>query len=225
MGLRLGKPRRQPLKRNRSDGSGGQLLARGLFAAALFLLLQAVASFAASPPSAREIFALLPPSIFENTPAGLDETGKQALLQQGYSQYWEISGETDDVLVIADLPFRERAVALRLFRNDEDGSTQVAIGTLGDPVCTVELWQLEDSGRLYPVDTPPEPSIGEFFSARRKPPPAQQNSVMICLGLGGLWAKPVFWNEYGIVEPATDREISYQWNGRDFEKVIKQREK
>ncbi|MBD5553515.1 MAG: hypothetical protein HDQ44_04170, partial [Desulfovibrio sp.] len=156
-------------------------------------------------PTARHVFALLPLSIFENTTTGLDETGRQALLQQGSSQSWEIAGETQDVLVLAELPFRERAVAVRLFRNEEDASTEVAIGTLGEPVCTVELWHLEGSGRLYPVDTPPEPSIGEFFSKKRKPPLSQQNSVLICLGLGGLWARPVFWSEYGIHEPVVDR--------------------
>lgn len=170
--------------------------------------------------TARGMFAMLPPSIFENTPAGLDEAGKQSLLHTGRSEFWEIAGETPDILVFSELPFRERAVGLRLFRNDVDGSTEVAIGTLGEPVCTVEIWRLDTSGRLVPVDTPPEPAIGEFFNGKRRSLKGQQNSVLICLGLGGLWAKPVLWKSHQPVEPEVDNEISFQWTGNGFEKIV-----
>lgn len=182
--------------------------------------LTAIANAEDNGPTARGIFAMLPTSLFESTPSGLDETGRQALLRTGHSQSWEIAGETHDIMVFAELPFRERAVALRFFHNPKQGGGLVAIGTLGDPVCTVELWNLDSAGRIIPVETPVEPGIGEFFSKKRRPPLGQQNSVLICLGLGGLWAKPVFWNEYGISEPKVDNEISYQWNGEGLEKVI-----
>lgn len=192
----------------------------------IWIIMCAVSALAAiaaraedNGPTARGIFAMLPPSIFENTRAGLDETDKQALLHTGYSQYWEIAGETSDILVFAELPFRERTVALRLFRNEEDGSTDVAVGTLGETICAIELWRLDVSGRLVPVDTPPEPAIEEFFISERTPPKSRQNSVLICLGLGGLWAKPVFWNKYGVTAPDVDNEISFQWIGNRFEKV------
>ena len=190
-------------------------------AIALLALLALPAAAEDNGPTARGVFAILPPTLFENTPAGLDETGRQALLRIGHSQYWEIASETPDVLVFAELPFRERAVALRVFHNTAEGGALVAIGTLGDPVCTLELWNLDSAGRLTPVETPVEPGIGEFFSGKRKPPLEQQNSVLICLGLGGLWAKPVFWNEYGITEPRVDNEISFQWNGERLEKVAR----
>lgn len=176
-------------------------------------------------PTARGMFALLPPSIFENTPTGLDETGKQALLLQGASQFWEIAGETPDVLVFAELPFRERSVALRVFRNEKDGGAEIAVGTLGDPVCTVELWRLDASGRITPVDAPSEPALAEFFNKRHKPPKSQQTAVLICLGLGGLWAKPVFWTRDGIKVPDVDNEISFQWTGSRFEKAVRTKEK
>lgn len=190
-------------------------------AAALFVLavLEDLAVAEDSGPTARGVFAQLPTTIFENTPAGLDEAGKQALLRTGRSTYWEIAGETPDIMVFAELPFQERAVALRLFPNEVEGGALAAIGTLGDPICTVELWNLDSAGRITPVDTPIEPAIGEFFSRRRQPPLEQQNSVLICLGLGGLWAKPVFWSEYGVTEPRVDNEISFLWRGNHLEKV------
>lgn len=199
-------------------------LARGAigFAAFLWLASSAICEEIANP-TARGVFSELPPTIFENTPGGLDETGKQALLQTGSSQYWEIEGETPDILVITELPFKERAVAVRLFRNYLDGSVEIVVGTLGDPVCSLEIWRLDASGRLVPVEAPQEPEIGEFF--KRKPRKGQQSSVRICLGLGGLWAKPVFWNQYGVVEPEVDNEISYQWNGSEFRKVTVARRK
>lgn len=86
----------------------------------IVLLLAALsdsAQAAESEVTARSIFALLPESIFENTPEGLSPQEKQKLLSAGHSEFWEIAGETDDVLVFASMPFRDTAVALRLFRN------------------------------------------------------------------------------------------------------------
>lgn len=168
-------------------------------------------------PTARGMFALLPPSIFENTAEGLSEEAKQDLLKEGRSEFWEIVGETADVLVLAERTFHDRAVALRLFRNHEDGSTDVAVGTLGEPICTVELWRIDASGRIVPVDTPVEPKIGEFFRKRQRR--SSGYSVLICLGMGGLGARPVIWDKGGFVNPDTDYEISFQWNGKGFEKV------
>lgn len=36
--------------------------------------------------------------------------GKQKLLSAGHSEFWEIAGETEDVLVFASMPFRDTAV-------------------------------------------------------------------------------------------------------------------
>ena len=60
--------------------------------------------------TARSVFALLPASIFENTPEGLSAAEKQRLLAEGHAEFWEIAGETEDVLVFASLPFRDAAV-------------------------------------------------------------------------------------------------------------------
>lgn len=170
--------------------------------------------------TARGIFAMLPTSIFENTQEGLSETDKQELLHTGRSEFWEIVGETPDVLVLAERPFHDRSVALRLFRNNVDGSTEVAVGTLGEPICTVELWRLDTAGRLVPSDTPPEPRLNEFFRKKRKRNPGY--SVLVCLGMGGLGARPVLWDRNGFVEPPVDYEISFQWTGSKFEKRVRE---
>ena len=59
----------------------------------------------------------------------LSDAEKQQLLAEGHTEFWEVAGETEDVIVFAALPFRDSAVALRLFRNTADGSVEAAIGT------------------------------------------------------------------------------------------------
>lgn len=170
--------------------------------------------------TARGIFATLPVSIFENTAEGLSEADKQRLLTEGHTEFWEIAGETEDVMVFAALPFRDSAVALRLFRNTADGSTEAAIGTLGVPICTLELWRVDATGRMVPVVTPPEPDIREFLDQGRQLPRDINPTVLICLGLGGLKAEPVFWNSSGMTQVPLAHDVSFQWNGRNFEKQV-----
>ncbi|MDE5878453.1 MAG: hypothetical protein K2G99_00225 [Desulfovibrio sp.] len=193
--------------------------------AALALLVPLLAGEAAraedNGATARGMFTLRPTSIFETTAEGLSESEKQQLLTEGRTEFWEISGETADVLVFASLPFRDRAVGLRLFRNTDDGSTEVAVGTLGEPICTVELWRLDTSGRVVPVDTPPEPDAREFLGKGQKLPGDVMPTVLICLGLGGLKAEPVFWSSKGKVELPLRNEVSYQWTGKGFEKRVR----
>lgn len=170
--------------------------------------------------TARGIFTLLPASIFENTAEGLSDAEKQQLLAEGHTEFWEVAGETEDVIVFAALPFRDSAVALRLFRNTADGSVEAAIGTLGGPICTMELWRVDASGRMVPIDTPPEPDIRDFLDQGQKLPPDINPTVLICLGLGGLKAEPVFWNSSGMAHVPLANEVSFQWNGKAFEKQV-----
>ena len=122
-----------------------------LLLALLLAAFSSPAGAAESDVTARNIFALLPESIFENTPEGLSPQDKQKLLTDGHSEFWEVAGETEDVLVFASLPFRDTAVALRLLRNSADGSVLAAFGTLGGSVCTLELWRVDATGRAVPV--------------------------------------------------------------------------
>lgn len=170
--------------------------------------------------TARHFFALLPTGIFETTAEGLDESQKQELLINGMSDFWELAGETDDVIVFTSLPFRDSGVAVRLFRNEQDGSVLAAIGTLGGEMCTVELWRMDRNGRTIPVDTPQEPAVQEFFARDASLPKDINPSVNICLGRGGLVARPIFWNASGMVHMPLMYDVSYQWDGRHFEKRI-----
>ena len=199
---------------------------RALAVLALLPLLAAGAARAEdNGATARGLFTMLPTSIFETTAEGLSEADKQQLLTEGRTEFWEISGETPDVLVFASLPLRDRAVGLRLFRNTADGSTDVAVGTLGEPICTVELWRQDTSGRIVPIDTPPEPDAREFLGKGQKLPGNVMPTVLICLGLGGLKAEPVFWSRKGKVELPLANEVSYQWTGNGFEKRVSPRER
>lgn len=203
------------------------LLAPLRLMAALTLLVPLAAGYARAEDdgaTARGLFTSLPTSIFETTAEGLSEADKQQLLTEGRTQFWEISGETPDVLVFASLPLRDRAVGLRLFRNTADGSTDVAVGTLGEPICTVELWRQDTSGRIVPIDTPPEPDAREFLGKGQKLPVNVMPTVLICLGLGGLKAEPVFWSSKGKVDVPLANEVSYQWTGKGFEKRVSARQ-
>ena len=75
-----------------------------------------------------------------------------------------------------------------------------------------------------PVDAPQEPPVSEFLARGQQLPPDVQPTVLICLGLGGLQAQPVFWNSRGMTHVALTNDISYQWNGRGFEKQISPRQ-
>ena len=170
--------------------------------------------------TARHFFATLPTGIFETTAEGLDESQKQELLVNGKTDFWELAGETDDVIVFTALPFRDSGVAVRLFRNVQDGSVLAAIGTLGGEMCTVELWRMDRNGRTIPVDTPQEPAVREFFARDAALPRNINPSVSICLGRGGLVARPIFWNASGMVHLPLVYDVSYLWDGRHFQKQV-----
>ena len=174
-----------------------------------------------SARTAREACGARPTSIFENTAEGLEDEDKQQLLEEGQSEFWELAGESRDVIVFRALPFRDSGVALRLFRDADDGSAVAAIGTLGTELCTVELWRVDASGRTVPVDVPQEPDIQEFFAKGQPVPDDVNPSVLICLGMGGLRAHPVFWNKTGMLYLPLANEIGYRWDGHRFQKVVR----
>ena len=170
--------------------------------------------------TARGMFALLPTSLFESTPEGMSEGDKQDILTNGHSENWEIAKETPEELTLLSLPFRDREVSLQVFRNSSDGSYEVAIGTMREPICSLELWRMDISGRIIPIDTPEEPQINEFFARKRKFPPRIKHDIQICIGSSGLIALPIFWNDIGMLPARLDNEIAYKWTGEGFQKKI-----
>lgn len=196
---------------------------RTFYCLLLFVLLScpSPASAQESALTAREAFSALPTSIFENTAEGLEDEDKQRLLEDGQTDFWELAGESRDVIVFRALPFRDSGVALRLFRDSADGSAVAAIGTLGTELCTVELWRVDASGRTVPVDVPQEPEIREFFAEGQPVPDDVNPSVLICLGMGGLRAQPVFWNATGMLYLPLAHDIGYHWDGHRFQKVVR----
>lgn len=170
--------------------------------------------------SAREVFALLPDTIFENTVEGLSEGEKQRLLADGQAEFWQLAEETQDSLLFSALPFHDSAVALRLFHETDENFCLAATGTIGGPLCTLELWRMDNAGRMVPVDGPPEPDIRDFLQAGQVLPRDIQPSTILCLDFDGLKAQPLFWSSSGLVDLPVAREVRYQWNGSAFEKRI-----
>ncbi|MDR3359000.1 MAG: hypothetical protein LBN96_09195 [Desulfovibrio sp.] len=170
--------------------------------------------------SAREVFTLLPDTIFENTVEGLGEREKQRLLADGQAKFWQLAEETKDFLLFSALPFHDSAVALRLFCDADGEFCLAATGTIGGSLCTLELWRMDNAGRIVPVDGPPEPDIRDFLRPGQVLPGGIQPSTVVCLDFDGLKAQPLFWSSAGLVHLPVAREVRYQWNGKAFEKRI-----
>jgi hypothetical protein len=178
------------------------------------------------PISAREVFALLPITIFENTVEGLSEGEKHRLLLDAQAEFWQLAEETEDSLLFSALPFHDSAVALRLFHETGGDFCLAAVGTIGEPLCTLEFWRIDKAGRIVPVDSPAEPNIKDFLDGGQILPRAVQPSVILCLDYDGLKARPLFWSNSGLVDLPVAYDIHYQWNGSGFERrqvVIKDR--
>jgi hypothetical protein len=170
--------------------------------------------------SAREVFTLLPDTIFENTVEGLGEGEKQRLLAEGRAEFWQLAEETEDSLLFSSLPFHDSAVALRLFYGTDGDFCLAAAGTIGGPLCTLELWRVDNAGRIVPADGPPEPDIRDFLQAGQVLPGDIQPSTVVCLDFDGVKAQPLFWSSAGLVDLPVASEVRYQWNGVAFEKRI-----
>lgn len=195
-----------------------------LFRCFFLLSVMALSTLTCAParaddPSAREFFRRLPPTIFENTPEGLSDEEKDELLENGKTAFWEITHETVDALDMLALPFRETAVSVRLFHRGP-GDSLAAVGTRGNPVCTIELWREDRNDRIVPVPTPPEPPVRDFFAADNKPPKDVEPSVLICLGEQGLEAQILFWNASGMAHVPVDNDVRYEWTQGAFEKRV-----
>lgn len=176
----------------------------------------------ASAPShitARALFALLPPSIFENTGEGLSEDEFDTLIEEGRTEYWSISRDSADDLVVSAVSPVESKVVLHLFHND-DGGVVAALGSQSGIVCALELWRYDGTGKIVPMPVPEQPAISDLFLPDHLPAYIDP-TIMMCLERDKIFAKPVLWSAHGIINEPQDFIVHYFWNGREF---IKNRE-
>lgn len=187
---------------------------------AILTLLLGIPAAAATAEefAARDYFRMLPGTIFENTPEGMPEEEKLQLLETGRTEFWELQTEGPDKLELTALPFGESRVELRVFRDgDGKGSALLAIGTTG-PACAIELWRADADGRIVPVDTPDDPPTEDFFASKAKAPRNTQVAVLFCLEDEGLEARPMFWNDSGMLRVPVDFQVRYVWEHGKFAK-------
>lgn len=196
-----------------------------MFVRSLFMLFAAV--ICALPLSAahageliaRDIFRMLPTTIFDNTLEGMSEAEQRRLLEYGRTEFWELRNEGHDALDVASCPPGDSLVSLRVFRGDKKGTLAV-MGTVGTSLCTLELWRVDADGRTVPVDTPDEPGIREFLVADHTVPQGVEPSVLFCVADDGLEARPLFWNATGMVHMPVDFRVRYVWENGQFSKRV-----
>ena len=190
-----------------------------LAAACLALLLVRVAQ--ARELAALEIFAQLPITLFENTPEGLSEDEKLRLIEQGYSEFWEVERFDADRLVLVSRPFGETRVLLRVFRGGD--RLLAALGTSGGAMCALELWEEDATGGFVPANPPEDPPLSDFLARGRKLDRSLSPALMLCLAEDGLDVRPLFWGPKGLVDVVLDRDVRFVWSGSRFEKTVRDR--
>lgn len=168
---------------------------------------------------ARDVFRMLPTTIFDNTLEGMSETEQRHLLEYGQTEFWELRNEGHDKLDVVSCPPGDSQVALRVFRGARQEALAV-VGTVGAPLCSVELWRVDSNGRIVPVDTPDEPNIRDFLVAGHKLPDGVEPSVLFCVTDQGLEARPVFWNSTGMVHMPVEYTVRYVWEEGQFKKNV-----
>lgn len=168
---------------------------------------------------ARDVFRMLPTTIFDNTLEGMSETEQRHLLEYGKTEFWELRDEGHDKLDVVSCPPGDSQVALRLFRRGGQEALAV-VGTVGAPLCSVELWRVDSNGRIVPVDTPDEPGIKDFLAPGSKLPEGVAPSVLFCVTDQGLEARPVFWNSTGMVHMPVEFTVRYLWEDGQFKKSV-----
>ncbi len=182
-----------------------------------FLALCARDVSAYTPPSALEVFRLLPVTIFENTPEGLGDEEKQTLIENGRTSLWRLISIDADELRAESYPLEGSSVTVRLFHGPD--KTVAAQGAETRDACAVELWLHDAQKRLVPYPVPPDPALRDFFAAGKKPPAGFDHSIRICLAGDVLRAWPLFFNAEGAADLPLDNAVIYRWTGGDFEKA------
>ncbi len=164
--------------------------------------------------STLEAFARITLNFFENTMEGLDEEQKNELLIWGRTSTWQIKEVGTEHMVVESLLAPENKVLVQLFSAEH--SLVLAIGTDTGPLCAMELWLLDEHGRVVPYPQPEEPSLFDFFQDKRYIPPDASASMFFCVRRGGLEAVPLFWTSTGIASVPVQNAVYYVWDGTHF---------
>lgn len=170
------------------------------------------------PLRARQVFQHLPPTIFENTAEGLTVEEKYQLVTQGAGGAWVIRESGPDILRVESLGDSATVVLLCLFRNNNQ--VIAAIGTDVGAMCTLELWNVELTGGLTPISTPPEPDIRDFFAPGTRLPAGITASFPFCVSPEGLEVRALFWTSNGLAHVPVDNDVDYVWQNGRFRKRI-----
>ena len=182
------------------------------------LALLAARTVQAKELTALEIFAQLPVTLFENTPEGLSEDEKLRLIEQGFSEFWEVERFDADRLVLVSRPFGETRVMLRVFRGGD--RLLAALGTSGGAMCALELWEEDATGGFVPANPPEDPPLSDFLAGGRQVQ-ALSPALMLCLADDGLEVRPLFWGPKGLVNVPLDRDVRFVWTGARFQKTVR----
>ncbi len=182
------------------------------------VLLLAAAAEDSTPPSALDIFRLLPVTIFENTPEGISEGEKQTLIENSRTGLWRLIPVDSDELRVESRPDADSSVTVRLFHGR--GMTVAAEGAQTRDTCALELWVHDDRHRLTPYPLPPDPLLRDFFGPDNHPPAGLDHSIRICLAADVLRAYPLFTGPGGPTAVSLDNAVFFRWTGGGFEKAV-----
>lgn len=180
----------------------------------VFSFSPAEAATDSSQIRARALFSLLPPNIFENTSEGLNDEEFETLVEEGHTEYWSISHDSANELVVSAVPPVESKVVLHLFRS-ESGGVVAALGSQSGIVCALEFWRYDGAGKIIPMAGPEQPPISDLFLPNHLPSSIDP-TIMMCLEQDKILAKPILWSANGIVNEPQDFIVHYFWNGREF---------
>lgn len=187
---------------------------RVFFLVCLLVCMGGAKSAMAYTLTPQEAFARIPLNFFENTMEGLNEDQKNELLIWGRTSNWQIKEAGAEHMVLESLLASENKVLVQLFNAEH--SLVLAIGTDAGPLCAMELWLLDEHGRVVPYPQPEEPSLFDFFQDKRYIPPDASASILFCVRRGGLEAVPLFWTNTGIASVPVQNAVYYVWDGTRF---------
>lgn len=147
----------------------------------------------------KALLKLSPLSIFDKTATGLTSSEKEALIEKGKSESWEIIDETKTKLVING--FGTDAVELYFLKNKNNSDGLLAVETRNGKTSEIQLWKYFDKNKSIEKSSDLKKySANDFVSQEDELP----NSY-----------KPQL--QYGFVDDQTIEVSLYTWMDKEFE--------